>query len=306
MSDFKFISFPSQLQSDFPAKEHIEESLQKLDKNNPYHQLAQFSFNEIVRFEQNQRIKKEDLLVRIHSPLPSGKVSLRSLNLVSSGIQRVFTSLYNTFFGKGNNRGMIPKEICESSELILSGTSAGSFKLHLNLKSSNPIIASHDSAALEQLTQLLDDLEKRDDYTDIAEEYGNRTFNILRNWFQELEKGNVEFEYLNNQNNKIVVLNKEKIRKATQQLETIKTKEILEPLMVSGELVSASSTNNSFAIILDTGETLKGKTTAEVFKMGLTINNKYKFNLTKKIIENRTTGEQKESYFLNSTEKLEF
>ncbi|RDI37539.1 hypothetical protein [Falsibacillus pallidus] len=304
MSEFESISFPSQLRSDFPIKEQIEESFQKLDQSNPYYQLASFSFNEIVRFEQNQRLKKEDLLVRIHSPLPSGKVSLRSLNLVSSGIQRVFTSLYNTFFGKGNNRGMIPKEIFESSELILNATSAGSFRLHLNLKNSNPIMASHDLAALDQLTQLFDELEKREDYTDIAEEYGNRTFNILRNWFQDLDKGNVEFEYFNNKNNKAVVLNKEKIRKATQQLESIKTKEILEPLMVSGELVSASSTNNSFAIIMDNGQTLKGKTTAEAFKMGLTINKKYKFNLTKKIIENTATGEQKESYFLNSTEEF--
>ncbi|MFE4524757.1 hypothetical protein ACFRCQ_22065 [Cytobacillus firmus] len=299
MSKFEIIPLPSRSRSDFPSKELLERSLQDIPENSPFKEIAQYSFNEIQKFEQNKT--KEDLLIRILSPLPSGKISLSALNTVSSGIQRVFTSVYNTFLGKGNTRGMIPKDIVDSSELILTATSPGSFKLHIDLKNQNPIIASHDSDALKQFSDLFDALYKQDDYTVIAEEYGIRTFNILKNWFQDLNRGNVEFEYLNNQENKRVFLSKDLINNATKQLESIKTRELLEPLELLGELVSASSTNNSFAI--SANDTLiKGKTSADVFKLGLTINKLYKFNLTKKIIENTASGHQKESFFLNSIE----
>ncbi|AXI39432.1 hypothetical protein CX649_07145 [Bacillaceae bacterium ZC4] len=300
MNNFERINFPFKNASDFPLKEQIEESLNKIEQNSPYKELATYSFNEILKFEQNKA--KGDLFIKIHSPLPSGNIYLSALNTVSAGIQRVFTSVYNNFFGKGNSYGKIPKEIVESSELILKAATPGSFNLHITLKNNNPILASHDSDALKKFADLFEELDEQEDYTDIAEEYGIRTFNILKNWFQNLEKENIEFDYSNIKGKRTINLTKEKIQKTTQKLMYIKTKEKTEPLNIQGELVSASSANNSFAILAD-GKIIKGKTSSNIFDIGLTINETYIFNLTKKIIINTSNGERKESYFLNRVNK---
>lgn len=124
------------------------------------------------------------------------------------------------------------------------------------------------------------------DYTTVVDEFGIRTFNILKNWFQELEKENIEFGFMDTVNNKSVFLSRGKISDVSNRLKLIKTKEVSEPLDMVGTLLSASSTNNSFEIrVNDTS--IKGKTSAEIFKNGLTITNNYRFILTKKILKIR-------------------
>lgn len=291
----KIEPFPFDNKREFPASSFFHNNNHT---DSAFSSIIKHTNNEIALFEQSKRETEEDLMIKINSKLTSGNVGLTELNVVSSGIQRVFTSMYNNLFGKGNTRGIIPKEILDSSELILTNTSPGSFNMHLKLKNENPIINSHDYRSINYLSELMDNIDTKRDYTDIVDDFGIRTFNVLKGWFEDLEKEEIEFDFSDIKKNKKVSLSKEKIKNVNQSLKNIKTKEKSESVEIHGILLAADSTKLSF-IIKSGDKEIKGKTTAELFREELTINKKYNFKLTKKLIINTSTRQEKESFYLH-------
>ncbi|GAA0438560.1 hypothetical protein GCM10008983_14320 [Lentibacillus halophilus] len=295
MNEYSFSPLPFNNKDESPSASELNS---EIPKDSKFKSIIKHTNNEILNFEKKKKQKKEDLLVKVKSLQESGRIGLRELNVISSGIQRVFTSMYNNLFGKGNSRGPIPKNILESSELILNNTSPGSFNMHLGLTEDNPIIESYDYDSINYFYDLMEDINSQEDYTEIADNYGIRTFNILKNWFQDLENEQVEFDLTYLDKGDKVSLSKNKISSITKTLSNIKTKEISESIQVDGKLLAADYSKLSFSISWN-GKEIKGKTNAEVFNKGLTINNTYTFKLTKKIITNISTNEEKESYYLN-------
>lgn len=286
-----------------PSLNDLSKSIKNIDKDNQFYNIIQHTHQEVINFEQSKESKRNDLQIKIDTNFPSGLISLRDLNIVSSGLQRVFTSMYNNLFGKGNNRGMIPKSIADSSELVLTNASPGSFNLHLKLKKENSIIKSHGLSSICHFSKLMSQINDLNNYTKVVDDYGIRTFNILKRWFYELDKGKVEFKYTDLVHDQSVNLTSKKINKIMKHLNYIKTREVSKIMNVSGKLLAADSMNNSFEIQLG-DKRIKGKTTAEIFNNELTIKRYYNFKLTKKIIEDSSTGQQTESYYLNELDEI--
>lgn len=295
MKKFIIDPLPFNYQSEVPSASDIESSD---PSDSEFKSLVEHSKNQILLFEQNKKNNSGDILIKIYSKLESGTISLKELNLVASGVQRVFSSMYNNLFGKGNSKGPIPNSILDSSELILTDTSPGSFNLHIKRKENNPIVEAHDQNAINYFSDLLEGISKETDYTDIVDDFGVRTFTILKDWFDDLNREEVEFQYSDVHKNKDITLTKHKIKSAYKALNDIKTREFTESLDITGELIAADSKKLS-VIIRNNNSDINANTTVETFNKELTIHKEYQFKLTKKLITNISTNQTKESYYLN-------
>lgn len=301
MSEYIVEPLPFDSQKKVPV---LSEFIKTEINDSKFKSLIDHSKNQILLFEKNKKNDSEDILIKIYSQLTSGTISLKELNIVSSGIQRVFSSMYNNLFGKGNSKGPIQKGILDSSELILTDTSPGSFNLHVKRKENNPIIDAHDQNAVMYFSDLLEEISQENDYTEIVEEYGVRTFNVLRSWFDKLDREEVEFEFSDLYKNKVISLTKQKINAASKALNDIRTQEFSESLKINGELLAADSKSLTVTIKKNNNNEIKANTTAETFNKGLTIHEDYQFKLTKKLITNISTNQSKESYYLNDIKRF--
>lgn len=285
-------------QHDFPTIHELEKSFNNISQDSPYYSLAKLSLEQVLSFEREKLGIIEDnyLSVKIETDLPAGSISLKVLGLVSSGVQRVYSSVYNDLFGNRKSKGKIPSSILESTELILHSATAGSFNMHIDSKSQNPILESHDEKGMDKMSDLFSHLVGDEDATFVVEKYGIRTLKVLSSWFEDLEKEKIELS-LKNKNNSRIVLDQPVISRTKEKLLSVKSKEILEPITILGTIESANSSSNTLIIITNENEKIPAQASADIFEKGLVVKiTDYVFKCTKVLIVNEITNEQKISY----------
>ncbi|WP_088005637.1 hypothetical protein [Indiicoccus explosivorum] len=290
---------------ELPSLAELERSLKSLDGNSRFYDLADASMEQIKLFERNKVTGKteDEFVVSIDTALEPGQITLTKLGSVARGIQRVYTSMFNDVFGKGNAKGLIPRYIVDSSQLILENTSPGSFNLHLGAVDDyfvDGVISEEGLGKLKEFFQRLPE----DDPSFIIEEIGYRTFAVSKNWFKEMDKEDISLSIINKGSK--TKIDKEKIHYISNRFDEIKSKIETESIFVTGVIDSANRSVSSIKIISDSGIAISAKTNREIFTQGLVIATKmYQFNLTKSTITNKNTGNKKETFILNDLESTE-
>lgn len=289
---------------DFPTLELLESSFAAVESDSPYRQFAEASMNQIKLFERNKVTgpEEEEFVVSILSSLAPGQVTLAKLGSVSRGIQRVFTTLFNDVFGKGNIKGIIPKNIIDSSQLVMQHNSPGSFNMHLAVQDDHFVNGALTSEGLEKLKDFLFRISDEDP-SFIIEEFGPRTFAVSKHWFKELTKEDVALSIIDKKRE--TQITNDKIQAISRKFDEIKNKTEIENISVLGVIDSANRSVNSLKIIKENGDPVAVKTHHEIFEKGLVIATKqYKFDLEKNIILNTTTGTRKELYVLTDLAEI--
>lgn len=292
--------------SKYPSISDIEKSFREIPEDSPYYNLAKSGLEQVLSFEREKLgiVEEETFSVKVETDLPPGFISLKVLGLISSGIQRVYSSAYNDLFGTRKSRGKIPDNILSSTELIMQAATPGSFNMHIDSKGSSPILESHDIAGMEKLSDLFAHLVDDEDATFVVEKYGVRTLNVLSDWFETLDREKVEFS-LKNKDEDRVVLNQQTINRAKEKLLNVKTKEVLEPITIIGIIESANSSSNSIIIITNSNEKIHSQAPPEIFEKGLVVKIvNYEFKCTKMMIINESTKEQKVTYQIIDVNKI--
>lgn len=284
--------------SKYPSIFDIEKSFLEIPKDSPYYNLAKSGIEQVLSFEREKLgvVEEESFSVKVETDLPPGSISLKVLGLISSGIQRVYSSAYNDLFGTRKSKGKIPDNILNSTELIMHSATPGSFNMHIDSKGENPILESHDEAGIESLSDLFVHLVDDEDATFVVEKYGVRTLNVLSDWFEILDREKVEFS-LKNKNENRVILNQRTINRAKEKLLNVKTKEVLEPITITGIIETANSSTNSIIIMSNSNERIHSQGSPDIFEKGLVVKMvNYEFKCTKMIIVNEATKEEKITY----------
>ncbi|WP_179135765.1 hypothetical protein [Planomicrobium okeanokoites] len=290
--------------SSFPSLADLEKTSASIASESKYSRMAQASMDQIKLFERNKVTgnEEEDFVVSILSTLAPGQVSLAMLGSVSRGIQRVFTSLFNDAFGKGNVKGIIPKNIIDSSQLVMQYNSPGSFNMHLIAQDDYFVNGSLTKEGLEKLKDFLFRIPSEDP-SFIIEEFGLRTFAVSKHWFKELKKEEVSLSIIDQQRETRIT--KDVIHSINKKFDEIKNKTEIENISVSGIIDSANRSVNSLKILKENGDSLAVKTHHEIFEKGLVIaTKKYQFELEKNIILNTTSGIKKELYVLTDIAEI--
>lgn len=109
------------------------------------------------------------------------EVSLRSMSRLSGSFQDAIDSLAQEELGRATNRGVIPEEIIQESELVFTEALAASFVMVLAPKKS-PNLLGNDlvNRSTERLLELLRAAESETQLPEVLSQYGRRAQNKFR------------------------------------------------------------------------------------------------------------------------------
>lgn len=280
----------------------MSRDIEAVPSANQYKNLLN-SFKSQIQTNQDE-MRMSNISLRIFSELESGTIELRTLNAITKGLQSVFSSAINNLFGNGRDRGKIPNYIINQSRLVLTGVRPGSFIIELenieNLDKDNQLkILEETNEKNDILTDLLVLLNSDQDdksIEQVIEEYGIRTFNISRDWFNDMEHEAVSFEYIDDKNNKKEIFDNQRIQKISNRLSNIRVSKRDEVLTLKGKLIGINNTKRLLTFEDDKGVEIMVKVSDKSLeKHSITTNKIYTIQVNKITIED-TLGKKSKRY----------
>lgn len=183
--------------------------------------------------------------LKILSDFKSGSIDIPSLGNVLMGMQKFYTYSYNYLLGNKSIRGKIAESVKSDSSLIITGTSPGSFIVALERKRETQLnIEEFEKNELHILDDTFDAL-KNDTYRELFSRLGYRSYKALKEWYSDLEKNDIEFQYKNNIKNINIDMYKSDIKKIKNNLETIEPEKEKTELNVEGKIDYVNHNSNS-------------------------------------------------------------
>lgn len=265
-----------------------EEDLEKIENKKYRNLLSKSNSNIKGFFEELNNDKKVEL--RIISAHKSGTIDLPTLNNVTKGLQRVYTTSYNFKSGNHSIRGKISEKIKKESSLLLTNTKAGSFILEIERNENSQLTLEEEQKNnFYILDELFQDLNK-EKVKELVQNLGFRTLKNIKEWYQELNKHEIEFVYNNSNSSVNVHMDKNKVQHIAAKLESIEPKSKNKQMFKTGKIKYVDHNNNTLIFIDEENEKYKIKVIGDTFK-NITIETNIKQNLSFKEITKNIEGE---------------
>ncbi|MBC2165069.1 hypothetical protein HCB26_00605 [Listeria booriae] len=292
--------------------QNIQDEIHLIPDSDPYKRFLKLGLNQIKLFEDNKK-NNSTVSIRIHSELASGTIDLLSLNTITSGLQKVFSSAINNIKGNANDFGLIPADIANESKLILTNIAPGSFIVML--RDNEPVFSQEsifteeksirNIAVLDDLFKMISTIHTEDEAEKIVENYGVRTLNITKSWFKNMSILDANFEYENLNSEVKYKLDSELIINAEKKLSALKVKKREEPKDITGVLIGVIPTTKQIELRLGKSKKIRVKILdRSLADVNLVTNSTYELPVIRTKIIN-SAGKEKTIYQANSAYDLE-
>lgn len=283
----------------------IKQSINELSESNPYSSILKNSLIGIEIFEKEKQ-KKEESFIRIHSQLDSGIIEADILGKMIQGLQSTIEGAFNYVLGNGSNQGKVPERFSESSKLVVTAFSPGSFVISINSKqeAQNSKQTSLLDAPSTEFKKLVDNvlidinnLDDQDEITEFVSKYGTRTFNRSKQWINSLK--NNEFEYKTFKDNNEIRFEESKIKSISSIMSRVTTFEETESVQINGKLTMINNKTSKLSFEVDDNEITVRVQDDSIEKLNLLTNQNYNLNI-KKVTTKLSSGRETVEYLLKT------
>lgn len=285
--------------------QEIKQAFYSLPDNDPYKEELYKNILNMYNFidENNQDNKPK---FRLLNSLESGKIELEQLGYTSTKIQEIYSSAYSSKIGGQTNRRGISELVKEQSSIVVF-LKAGSFiieidsigseekKVEIDILEQNIDKFKLVNELMESISLIVND----EDVISFLSKYGHKALLNTQKWFKELSKDNIEFEYINKNNNIINKFTKDKVDEIYKVITEMKEIETSSDFVVKGILVGVINDNKKI-IFKDSN---KEKFTVQVLDDSLkgikiTTNEYYELKVEKK--ETKSLEKIKVDYLIDT------
>lgn len=277
----------------------MSKDISNISDDNPFKQALEIGMDSIEMFENRKKEMKIDsdgylkLLPANHYP---GQIDANTLSHTVNNLQKIVYNIADLKYGKASKRGRIPDEIKEDYNLIITGTKAGSFIIEIGEKEKQ-LNLFRETGPIDLLTDTFNTIIDNPSPKKILSKYNLRTYNSLKNFFEDLNKDRSEFEIYNDRNQEKIYFSEKIIDNHTKMLKTRIEEEEEKERILKGILKKIDLTNNILSIEYNNSEIITINVDDNEFQnIELTTNKNYEFQVTQ--ITYNIEGDEKENKYL--------
>lgn len=219
--------------------------------------------------EKIKRLSDKEELVLTMKPknLPAGQISVRDFILVIGGLQELSDSIANTIYNQPSEKGKIPANILDKTEMVLKETRAGSFQAILNIN--HPKQTSlEEPEIVHTMNELFSLFDSSSDEELLAEKIsvlGPRALKNYIHWTKAIREMDtpIDLEWRSSYKERASISwdrkNANKIYKLLNNFSDAKEEEVT----LQGRLTGANIRTETFEFISEDGERISGRISKE-------------------------------------------